>query len=1081
MMVDHSRVKTYGVSPNHMAHMVIPERQRTPMPSRSMDYNQPISSGASISGFTRTSSVSSSNSSIPQRSLSMSSRHSDSTAIVHMGAVTHTFDTTVFSKSRREYCVLTHYELLRFKTSQKANQFFDFTLMKKRPNVKVSKSHHMLSKEGIIGVHYVPQSNTTFRIEHVDPLSKVISSICIFTSLQQDAIGWVNALRRLAQDNLSHISPITSAERSMAIERMLKQRDTTDPVDEILVKQIVLKHQRQKPTSDNPHASKEIIVPVTFAIGKSSFYILPHGFADDEYKKVVFRDRHGLLTIQHISYSGRDDSFELTVRNVAKDSQKLLFVSSHCEDIIRQLRVSISNLVPFYPIPPYTLDIVDALTRVEPTIDISKLGDRGFDALLEGYCAAMNLDKRRFSFTISSIPDMPGARHINVNPPNEINESPAVYSKYELLAVFRALRHNVTFRDIDFSNVNLHPLEQWPARTEDGWTNSLEGGAAIDNVLSSELWSLFMHNKKLRKIDFTNCGIGKCGGSKSAIHVIGKTMESRQIGLNAIHIGKNQITDVDIDALLAGVKANRKALKELSVAYCGLSRNQLERIVECILSAMPAHLRHLDLSHNYTYFSEELLSSLLRRCAHLSTLKMRKCNVMTDFNTLSQLHIQSLDVGRIGLSDHQVSTLCNWIQSPSFDKVRRLGVDNCGFKSRQVSAIIQAIGRSNNREVELVAGANPYMSEPSSLGLLWTALAVPSGPSALSLANTEWEDAVLHELFTSLTHNRTIKTLDLSGISTTKAISNETVHALAGMFEQNRVIEDLDLGGGENARGLGPALAGAFIGLATNTRLRCLRLGNLQMGPAGVIELQKCLVNNRTIQELHIDQNNLNIEAFMAIQKLVSESGSIIFLPRPNLDLRREQRRLDALAQALIESQSESQFLLVYSTGADARKAKSQFEVQTTARQATERDRAQIGKVVEDIMRAVAINKQRWNAQQATINPASPIQLSPGGLSPIQIPSLRERDRGESSSKITSFAGSRASQYSNMTGSDFYDSPNALAPITPLTPKPLTQSPHDWRYKKVLDRDDMEPLALGQAYLDAVDAYTSIIDTNYKI
>lgn len=219
----------------------------------------------------------------------------------------------------------------------------------------------------------------------------------------------------------------------------------------------------------------------------------------------------------------------------------------------------------------------------------------------------------------------------------------------------------------------------------------------------------------------------------------------------------------------------------------------------------------------------------------------------------------------------------------------------------------------------------------------------------------------------------------------------------------------------------------------------------------------------------------------MAIQKLVAGSGSIIFLPRPNVDLRKEQKRLDALAQALIESQSESQFLLIYSTGADARKAKSQFEVQTTARQATERDRAQIGKVVEDIMRAVAINKQRWNAQQATINPTSPIQRpSPGGLSPIQIPSLRERDRGESSSKITSLAGSRASQLSYMTGSDFYDSPNALAPITPLTPKPLTQSPHDWRLKKVLDRDDMEPLALGQAYLDAVDAYTSIIDTNYK-
>ncbi|KAH8551944.1 hypothetical protein BGW37DRAFT_520214 [Umbelopsis sp. PMI_123] len=1058
--------------------MVMPERQRTPVPSRSMDFN-PTSSAASISGYTVASSISSS-SSIPHRSLSLSSRNSDVNSIVHMGAVTHTFDTTLFSKSKREYCVLTQDDLFRFKSSQKANQVFDFTLMKKRPNVKISKSHHMLSKDGIIGVHYVPMSNTTFRIEHLDPLTKSTSSITIFTSLQQDAIGWINAIRRLAQENLSALCPITPAERSMVIERMQKQRDTTEPVDDMVIKQVVLKHQRHKPTTDNPHASKETLVPVTFAIGRSSFYVLPHGFADDEYKKVVVRDRHGLLTIQHISYSGRDDCFELTVRHVASDSKKLVFVSTHCEEIIRQLRVSISNLVPFYPTPPYTLDATEIIqsTHVDPTIDISKLGDRGFDALLEAYCAAMNLDKRRFAFTISSIPDVPGARHISINPPNEINESPSVYSKYELLALFRALRHNVTFRDIDFSNVDLHPLEQWPARIEDGWTNSLEGGAAIDNVLSSEMWSLFMHNKKLRKIDFTNCGIGKCGGSKSAIHVIGKTMESRQIGINAIHISKNQLFDSDIDSLLAGIKANRKALKELSVAYCGLSRNQLERIVECILSAMPAHLRHLDLSHNYTYFGEQLFNTLLKRCAHLTTLKLRKCNVTTDFNSLSQLQIHSLDVGRVGLTDHQVSTLCNWIQSHAFAKVKRLGVDNCGLKSRQINAIFQAISKSGNQEVELIAGANPFMSEPSSLGLLWNALALPAGPISLSLANTEWEDAVLHELFASLTHNRTIKTLDLSGIIMNKPISNETIHALASLLEQNRVIEDIDLGGGENARGLGPAIAGAFIGLTTNTRLKCLRLQNLKMGSVGAIELHKCLANNRTLQELHIDQNDLNIEAFIAIQKLVAASGSIIYLPRPNIDLRKEQKRLDILAKSLMESQSESQFLLIYSTGADARKAKSQFEVQTTARQATERDRAHIGKVVDDIMRAVANNKQRWNAQQAT-TPNLARLPSPGGLSPISILSLRERDRGESS-KVTSFAGSRASQMSNVTGSDVYDSPNALSPLTPLTPKPLTHGPNDYRHKKVLDRDDMEPLSLGQAYMDAVDAYTSILDTNYK-
>lgn len=445
-MVDHSRVKTYGVSPEQMAHMVLPDRPRTPIPSRSSDWN-PTSSAASISGFTRNSSVSSTASTIPQRSLSLSDRTTDANSVLHMGAVTHTFDASMFSKSKKEYFVLVPNGLLRFKSAQKANQLFDFALMKKRLNVKLSKSHHMLFKEDIIGVHYVPHGTSAFRIEHIDALTKAVSSVCIGTSLQQDAIGWVNAIRRLVQQNISEVGPLSIADRSLVIERMQKQRDTTEPQEDMLITRVMLKHQRYKPTSDNPQAAKEIAVPVMFAIGRSSFYVLPHGPADNEYKKVVIRDRHGLLAIQAITYTGKDDCFELTVRHVASDSKKLLFVSSHCERIIRELRVAISNLVPFYPTPPYTLKVTDALqsTRADPTIDISNFRDRGFDALLEAYCAALNLDKRRFSFTISSIPDVPGARHISIRPPNEINESPSVYSKYELLALFRALRHNVSF------------------------------------------------------------------------------------------------------------------------------------------------------------------------------------------------------------------------------------------------------------------------------------------------------------------------------------------------------------------------------------------------------------------------------------------------------------------------------------------------------------------------------------------------------------------------------------------------------------------------------------------------------------
>lgn len=445
-MVEYPKLKTYGLTPAQMATMAARDRPATPVQSRSTTF-VPKASASSISGISRASSISSSTiTSFQQRSLSLSDRPAGDGAVLHMGAVTHTFEASMFSKFKKDYCILTSKELLHFKTSQKANQIFDFTLMKIRPNVKIASSHHMLSINGVIGVHYVPQNTTSFRVEHIDPITKKLTSVIIFTALQQDTIGWINALRRLIQQNLPTHSPMSATDRSLVIERMQKQKDTHASTEDMQICRVVMKQQRARPTPDNPHASKEIILPVIFAIGRNSMYVLPHIIADEEYKKIVIRDRHGLLAIQNITYSGRDDSFELTIRHVASDSKKLVFVSSFCENIVKELRQAISNLVPFYPTPPYSLNVTDAVhsLRVEPTIDISALGDRGFDALLEAYCASLNLDKRRFSFSISSIPDTPGARSITVHSPNEINESPAVYSKYELLAIFRALRHNVS-------------------------------------------------------------------------------------------------------------------------------------------------------------------------------------------------------------------------------------------------------------------------------------------------------------------------------------------------------------------------------------------------------------------------------------------------------------------------------------------------------------------------------------------------------------------------------------------------------------------------------------------------------------
>lgn len=380
----------------------------------------------------------------------------DMIEIMYAGDLEHTFGGNIMRKSRKEYCVLTNRHLLRFKTIQKAMGVFENLLVfgggSRRPvsSVRLPSDSNMIAVDTILAVHESFSTPPTIRVDYVNPTTKNGSSLMLMTDSANSQAKWLEAIRGVVKRHIPYMSVVSKSDRGAAMERLRRHMDIPDQHEQMVVHKVVLTERRARSADGaSPSVFKEIFLVVLLVIGKINLYILPTS-NDEDYKRVIGeKDRLGLMAISNITFEGRDDTVQVTVRVKGGDNKTFLFASSWCENMVQDLRRAINSLTQFYPEPPYDLDIPYSLrsVRILPLVELAKFEDRGFDKLLEAHCAALNLDKRRFSFTITEVADVVGARKITVNPPNEIREGVVntPYNKHELLAIFRSLRHNVSF------------------------------------------------------------------------------------------------------------------------------------------------------------------------------------------------------------------------------------------------------------------------------------------------------------------------------------------------------------------------------------------------------------------------------------------------------------------------------------------------------------------------------------------------------------------------------------------------------------------------------------------------------------
>ncbi|KAI8099890.1 uncharacterized protein BX664DRAFT_355264 [Halteromyces radiatus] len=892
----------------------------------------------------------------------------------------------------------------------------------------------------------------------------------------------VHHVSMMAQGTVTTTEKFAAEERLSKQKDMVDKRRNP-----LMIHKVIYKEKRIKVTDGKNSTKEVFQVVTLAIGKFSMYLLPPSGVADDKYLKAVERDRYGLLAIHSIQYSADDDTFKLLIGQVGHPTRQLVLVSTYCEYIIQHLRQAIhavsldaqaitysatlpAHLQQAYITPLQTLvdddNIVDNNNQINTNpsqmIDPADENAVRFNIVLHAYCAALNLNKARFQYKLDGISG--GARSFVLLPPHEVNETSASYTRYELLAICRSLHRNPFYTELNFGKQSLKELEDWTVDKNDSWTKPFWKTLNVSDVLSNELHAILSGNARLQRLDLSECSIGSNKTStSSALTVIGLNMRNGNCQLRSVMLGKNHMKATDLHSLLAGIRASPKAVVELDVHECGLTDEQIGMLLTTLLSERPEKLQLLDISttsrdphpHHSHYRHQRqpptsptttahdksetskgrldltTIQSLLQRCKRLAVLRLRGYDLSLEKHMFDASALRELDLGYNRLGTSGVAILCQWMQTQSFNSVEALNVNGCGLDGRHLRDLLMAITKSGNRRVHLNVGGNPVWREVMYIPNLCNALMQGEGPCSMSLAKTDWEDGTLREFLDCIRDNHTIMFLDLSDIRVTgcDALSDDTVRVLASVFERNTTLRELKLNmtsarNKEGCANIGKGIVDAIdAGLKQNRSLERLELNGVGIGDVGASVLANVMTVNRVLQSLHIDENKITIDGYRALVAAFEAGTSVVDLPKPKMDIRHQLTILKETINELTQIENETRWFIMHSTGTDVKHAKTQLLMQLQARQTAELNYKQILDVVDDMLRLVARNGQRFNTSQDRVRE---IQLqAQSAAQELAIAQLRLQSTRVTSANLSAVGvprgrarNSSTSSYSSSSNSD---------------------------------------------------------------
>lgn len=904
--------------------------------------------------------------------------------ILYGGTAVHS-DGGLFRKETKEYLMLTNSSLLKYKTMEKAAKVFGnqsvwssssgHQILTPQQTSMIAKDHRILALSSIVGVHtFHPLGNDIqIVIEYLVSISSQPAALH-FTPAPDQLEHWLKELRQGCNYHAAQaaIIPKGTRQRQWVMEKMqddhialptnvAENHPTALAAGGMWRAFFKLQKIKGVPVPEGGPVETKVALEgktVVIAVGTSRIHILPHnlgnGSSKDDMKDERAMLQYPILTVRSIQFREKDDTFTLTMGTTLRQrTVQMTFASARAREIIIAIRARVESLRWLYPLSRKGIELAmsEELSRPIPVPSKEYMTDLGFDDLLRAEAMATGVDRRVYNIKIDGFV-------ITIGKVGDTPETKRDYSVDEMKCLLRALRFNTAFKEISFRDISFGELHK-PKTLKDG---TLRYGLRLDQ----ELYELIMGNPQIRGLDLHNCKldsstVGSIGRALKDCYPAGLRMEYLDLFGNTASDGS------DVMTLAKGIVKHAGTLHTFDVGKCQITGDGINQIMHAFV-ANPDVASHTLEKFGISGNSESKVNSFILDMFLKHSMRLESLN-LSDLTSWSKSPIlmaetlancggflKCLDLSGMALHPSTLDQILSWISSPGCESLETLRVEGCGLDGHRFGGILDAIGQSGNKKIEIFAGRN-LLSDGNDLPeSLVSVLASGETATSLGLRQTCWSEQALRQLFISLSRNFTLKKLDLSSVSlaSSRDPDVETCKLLGQMLcSPASRLEELYIQGEETSdltSRMGKNLWRSFLGLGESRYLTKLDMRRNRFKDEGALALAEALRVNQSLTWLDMDENDVTLDGFNAILSAFHQGGTeqvptssryynstLVYFASPVKDVEKQTSGLEEAMRESYKTEQETIFLLGHSTGKDAKEWKERLaQIIRTRNQSTE-------------------------------------------------------------------------------------------------------------------------------------------------
>jgi hypothetical protein len=832
--------------------------------------------------------------------------------VLHFGEVQTTGG--VFRK-RTQYLVLTETHLIRFRNQVRAIEAFPAlptpivrsnTHRSHTPSAGSFQEMHTeitfgIALDRIIAVYKLDDGKPYFTIEvsHIDEVSKRATCMQIQLNEPRGADGWLIAIQSAASKlRLKHgFKPDTTTLEHVA--NILERDRDYDPehFQMFPVVQRASHRNTGRSSSDDLTKLSSTVCYLTIGINKIHFIPLPRSSGRSSSTSLSELDTplsFGIMTLTSVTLQAANDIFQLIFRVPLRGPFAMHLASAAASEIVLRIRCAAEYLRPEWIHQPFAFNVPKVIDDMMDPPTFPEEDYKCFDRTLMAYCAAYDVDPSRIRYAVDyECEDAPCFRLLPTTPPP--------YKALELLAIMRALRYNESFASLSFHDIKLNALRYLydPFGADVDGTSTRSGGATRIQpheglpVLSQEVRALAAKSKRLRRLDFTN-SITKpinptnqegpiCGILEALVPLCKKSLTNVDwIILNGI-----TLVDSDLDYLIDAASERACHFRALEIGDSGLSVHDMD----LLLSTLVVHestIEAINIAGAQGRFSPELFQRQIGYFPHIRQLNLTRVQKtsgpepLIPPETLLTWRLETLYLSQTVVNEQTVDSLAVYLHSSKSDTLHELHLDQCGISGKDLAVFFQSMARQRGtaRKLHLSASENRLRF---GYGTLFKAISQNYGPERLTARMIEFErEHHFRELVEAMTHNTTLKSLDISKASLPYDATDETCESLKTMFATNTCLEELDISGEhahlDSAR-FGIGLNLALTGLKKNKSLKVLKIEHQKLGMQGAHTLAEVLEENDSLTEIHCAYNEINLQSFTVLVNALQNNKTLLYMP----------------------------------------------------------------------------------------------------------------------------------------------------------------------------------------------------------